>query len=385
MSELLPSLKEIEVNPFDLLLDPNNPRYFSDERDRVKDAEIAHAETQARANARMKKYGIRELQASMQENGYVPTDAIFVTEAPESGKYLVREGNRRVTALKGLLNDDEEPECDPGLKKQISRITILLVESNGDEELLNKQISYLLGVRHHGSLKKWSPFARAQNAYKHYLDVAGHDDESFRWDEEIGEKIAKSLSVKTTEILEGFRVYRAMQQVDSNPDVQAAGGVSANLYSLFKEMLAPNRKALRAYVQQDPVTLKLFGEETIERIDRLCHFSVKDRKDAPINRPQEWASFNSILSDDNAEIRDENVRKVVEDKVRPSVVWVERREQLTHLDWSKWLHKVNLILVPVNAGQMLQEKGSEEFQRAVNALTKIDKLVASLKAKTEKA
>jgi hypothetical protein len=382
MPELIPKLKEIAVDPFDLLLDPNNPRYFTHEDERVAEADIALNAVQENAHAKMQTYRIRQLQASMMENGYVPTDAIFVTEHLDTGNYLVREGNRRVTAIKGLLLDAKEPECPAPLRKQLSKIKVLQVLKTSEQDL-ERQLSYLLGVRHHGSLKAWSPFARAQNAFKHYLELAGQSDETFRWDGDVGGEVAASLSVDKDLIERSFRVYRVMHQIDAEPEVQAVGGINSRYYSLIGDLLKGRRKHLSDYFPQDPVTFRLVGDDTIERLDQLCHFSVKKREGAPVNRPQEWGPFNNILGDESAEKRSTNLARVEKDKEKPSAVWAERTAELKRLDWAAWLQKTTLTLKPVDAGQMLLDPGSEEYDRANAALIRTDQLITDLKKKLE--
>ena len=66
-----------------------------------------------------------KLALSMRQNGYVPTDAIFVVKHEPSGKYLVKEGNRRVTVLQNLLEEDVKDksyECSPELANRLKRL-----------------------------------------------------------------------------------------------------------------------------------------------------------------------------------------------------------------------------------------------------------------------
>ena len=102
-------------------MDPNNPRYFAKEGDEINEAEFADSAIQNKARLRMDRYHPKELALSMKQNGFVPTDAIFVTKHDLSDKYLVKEGNRRVTALQNLLEEesqDKEYEC-PEKQEQV--------------------------------------------------------------------------------------------------------------------------------------------------------------------------------------------------------------------------------------------------------------------------
>tara|TARA_Y100000589_G_scaffold168370_1_gene160147 strand:- start:48 stop:1241 length:1194 start_codon:yes stop_codon:yes gene_type:complete len=384
---LRPNYQTVRVNPSeDLLLDPNNPRYFSDEREKVESEDFALSSIQDDAKAKMKRFHIEELQHSMIENGYVPTDAIFVTKHEPSGKYLVREGNRRTTAIMDLLLPSTEPECPPALHSQLSDIEVLeIISEDGDESDVERQIDYLLGVRHHGSLVPHTPFARAQNAYESYIEVSGQTDESFNWDDESGEKVAKQLSVDPKELKKSFKVFRAMQQLNDHDEIKEVG-MQGRYYSLLAEVLTKNKTPLNAYLPQDPVTF-LLEDEAVERIDRLCHFSKQNRglgqgpgEEAPLSNPHEWRSLANILKDEDPIVRDENLAKVEEEKIKPSIVWAARSADIKKLDWSKWLQKATLTLSPVNAGQLLAAEGTEEYERAVEAVKKLHELIVRLKS-----
>jgi hypothetical protein len=376
MPSLIPNLKARQVNPSDLLLDPNNPRYFSSADDLVPSGEIANEQTQRVAEKNMEKYKIDELKKSITRNGYVPTDSIFVTEHASSGKYLVREGNRRVTAIKQLLTDPKD--LDKETEEALKYLTVLEVQTDGDADLANRQISYLLGVRHHGSLRKWSPFARAANAFKSYLAVSGQDKENFRWDDDVAKEVAHSLSVEKSEIEKGFKVYRAMEQLDEITEIRQAGGMKGKYYSLMEEALTiPRRKGVIDHIKQDPVSF-LLEPEAVERMDKLCRFSTPNRQDAPVSAPAEWRSLNNILLDEDESKKEEMLNRIQEDGVKPSDVYAARSAEKKKINWAKWLKEIDATLEDVNAKKMKNKKGTPEWDRAVSVLTQLNELIKNL-------
>ena len=84
----------------------------------------------------MEKYKVGEIKKSIVANGYVPTDAIFVTVHEPSGKFLVREGNRRVTAIKQLI--DAPDDLPKETKQDIENLSVLEVLTDGDKELADR-------------------------------------------------------------------------------------------------------------------------------------------------------------------------------------------------------------------------------------------------------
>ena len=380
--DLQPNLRLVSVNPLtELLLDPNNPRYFSKEGDEINEAEFADSAIQNKARLRMDRYHPKELALSMKQNGFVPTDAIFVTKHDLSGKYLVKEGNRRVTALQNLLEEesqDKEYECPEKLREQIEKIDVLEVYAKeGDSKTVDEQIDYLLGVRHHGALKPHTPFARAQNAFGSYLKEAKQTDDTFKWDSEAADNVAKGLSVKTADLEKSFRVYRVMHQLDQD-DTIPDGYIKGKYWSLMAEVFSKKKTSLNDFFPQDDSTFQV-SEDSILKLDQLCHFSKKEREGAPVNKPEEWRPLRKILEDEDDEKKNTNLERILHDKEKPSGVWADRSAELKSLDWAKWLEKVTACLKRVKAEQFLQEPGSEQYDRAQTVLKKLEAVIVKLK------
>jgi len=92
-----------------LRLDPENPR-IPPAADRPTQMELIHYFCHY--------YKVYELARSIAEDGYFPDEKIVVAE--ENDEFYVLEGNRRVAALKLLLNSDLAPD---DMKDRFSRLT----------------------------------------------------------------------------------------------------------------------------------------------------------------------------------------------------------------------------------------------------------------------
>lgn len=367
MSELAPHLRQIEVSPEKLILDPNNPRLISRDEDKRNESEAVDLNAETMVKMKSTDFKIDDIENSIKQNGWVPIDFIFVKKLDEEGRYLVLEGNRRVTAIRNLRGyDDTSPE----LKKSLDKIEVMEITDQIPEEELRKKIMYLLGVRHHGSLKKWSPFAQAHNIYLRFLELSKLNRNDFIWDKGIGHQIADALSIDLKEVESRLRVYRAMEQIGNLDKIRKSepeGGIKDRYYSVIGEILFSTKKALKAYIYQDSATF-LLDDDSLERITNLCHFDVSKRAGAPINNPHEWRKLSNILEDPDEEKREEMLHKVEVDKERPSDVWAARSVELQKQRWDKWLEKVTAVLSRVNLGDDLQSVEAREVTERLLAL-----------------
>ena len=72
------------------------------------------------------------------------------------------EGNRRITALRNLLEPKKSKGISEAVLEQIKEIEVSEIIDDCSEEELQRKITYMLGVRHHGSLKNGLSCLRAR-------------------------------------------------------------------------------------------------------------------------------------------------------------------------------------------------------------------------------
>jgi hypothetical protein len=371
MPSLTPKLRRITVDPGTLLLDPNNPRFVTSHEEHVNGTRLADSAVIVATADKMKqeRFHVSEITQSILTNGWQPVDAIFVRRYLETDKYLVLEGNRRVAAIQSLLGSERTPIA---LREALYAIEALEVYGESSPEDYDKKVAYLLGVRHHGALKKWSPLAQARNIFKTYQEFANASgDDDFHWKSNIGEQVAKALSISRSDVQERLTVYRAMSSIAGLPDV-GPQKMRDRYYSLMAELCKRLRGALGAYVVQSPDTF-LLDARSAERVNQLCHFSDPTRSGSPITNPQEWAPFERIMSDENETKRAANLQRVEVGKEPPSVVWAQRSEELRRLEWSRWLEQVLTVLSQVQLGDI-----EIEDSKAVAAVARLSEHLGGL-------
>lgn len=114
MVELLDNLSALlaarKVSLDDLLLDPNNPRFseLGEELNSVAESRFAEPKVQANTFEKMRneRFDVSELRDTIKTLGFLPMDRIVVRPwkgQSDNPKYVVIEGNRRVTALRWLI------------------------------------------------------------------------------------------------------------------------------------------------------------------------------------------------------------------------------------------------------------------------------------------
>ena len=181
-----PELAVINVPLFDLLLDPNNPRFSvrPDEEHPEEQFDDKRLQAQTEAEMASDRHQIKQLKDSIQASGWQPVDRIFVQRRafPDGEKLIVLEGNRRVTALKELVRTKA---LDVALLKQVDPLEVVEVLGDAESDVVRAQVTYLLGVRHHGSLTAWGAFAQAHELYERYLRIASQTDDTFEWKQDV--------------------------------------------------------------------------------------------------------------------------------------------------------------------------------------------------------
>ncbi len=105
---------------------------------------------------------VDELAMSISASGYFDYEPVFVIDGPSKGKYTVIEGNRRLAAVKILLDSTERerlkatdlPTPTPKVLQSIKRIPVL--------HTTRKDAWRYLGFKHVNGAAKWNSYSKAQ-------------------------------------------------------------------------------------------------------------------------------------------------------------------------------------------------------------------------------
>lgn len=234
---------ESRVLPVDsIFLDPNNPRFWTDQAGRaVPDRRVPDENVQAKARASINatRFGIPDLYNSILRNGFLPLDRIVVRPLEgHEGLYVIVEGNRRFAALTRLRQHiadglvDEEGIDDAYLEKLIAdtaQLEVLIYE--GAE---GSDISWMLqGIRHISGIKDWSPAQRAR------LVAAQIEDNGLGF-RAAGQRFGLSAQM----VGRLYRAFKGLQQM--RDDEEFGDKVKNDYYTLFEE--AYRNSTVRAWL-----------------------------------------------------------------------------------------------------------------------------------------
>jgi len=212
----------------DLLLDPNNPRFFELDQWQQVPANLYHlkkVQSTALERFEITHIGqIDELVNSIKSNGYIPAEVIVVKPYEyDRSKYVVIEGNRRLTAIKQIIQNALDPVNDE-LVNSLQNLQVLVYTptNNSEQDRINETI--LQGIRHISGPKAWGAYQQAN------LIVQLHDDSLQTWSE-----IGKRLGLSSRRIGQYYRAYKALRQMKESEEFGEKA--KPDLFSLFDEAL----------------------------------------------------------------------------------------------------------------------------------------------------
>ena len=200
--------KEIDVG--NLLLDPNNYRFLDNPNHKKKIRSKFHLPEVQNATLRLleqdKRYQLSELKRSILANGYVPMERIIVaTYEQKRDCFLVIEGNRRVAALKSLLQENKEGVTDLSVEqvRSFSKIPCAILQAEGDDLVHAQRV--IMGIRHIAGPREWGAYQQAQLIIELH-DLEGQDFQS----------IANHLGISTMEVGRRYRAMRALKTMEED-------------------------------------------------------------------------------------------------------------------------------------------------------------------------
>lgn len=145
-------MKQTQFLPIDdLLFDSNNPRFF------------AEGWGEAELLQRMiDRENVIELMLSIGQGGFFGGEPLVVV--PEGPKYVVVEGNRRLAAVKLLINPELAPSRNGSVRKVATESNASLIPKELPCVIFESRVDTykFLGFRHITGAKPWGPLAKAQ-------------------------------------------------------------------------------------------------------------------------------------------------------------------------------------------------------------------------------
>ena len=252
----LSDFKENKVSLNNIYLDPNNPRFAKNIF--ISDDRITEDSIQRTCFEKMQRFDIEKLKKSIFKVGFMPIDKVVVR--PIKGlddKYVVVEGNRRITALKSLKIEHESGEIqlpEEILKSIINFEVYVYVGSETD-------IAWIIqGIRHISGVRAWKPYQKAQLLAKMVKEKQLKPEE-----------IGKAVGIGTRSSANLLRSFHAYNQ--SLLDDEFGENVKPGHFSYFQEAIfTPSGIPMQNWLKWDEKEKKF---SNIENLKKLLSWIVK--------------------------------------------------------------------------------------------------------------
>ncbi len=253
----------------DLLLDPENPRLPPSQSTPSQDELLTLI---------VRTYSVGELMDSLAINGYFDEEPLVGVPFPDDKtKLIVVEGNRRLAALKLLVEPDlPERLADPSSGRALRISTPPISEARRTElqavpvrvyEEGRSAILAYLGYRHITGVKNWDSYAKAR--YVHQLVEDGNDLQDVQ--QRIGDRHETAPRL--------LRAYLVWEQAAAGSMIPQRNGHTPPFSYLFTALtlrpvltflgLAPQGRPRAVHDEKLPqlreVTVYLYGDPTTDR------------------------------------------------------------------------------------------------------------------------
>lgn len=250
MAEIWEELSNLEPIPVcidDVYLDPNNPRLEFPMKEKVSEDRITEDEIQRECLERLR---VKDLIDSIMSCGFSTVDRVVLRKVQdEEAKYLVIEGNRRVAALKRLIDRHRRGRytLPGGIVEGIVKFDVLLY--TGD----NPDIAWVIqGFRHTPpGIVSWGKYSTAKFITAQYKKGKNPKE------------IASLLGMGTREVSNFIRSYYAFEQAKS--DEEFGDTITPDDFGLFEEVILPVPK-IREWLSWDEKGKSFTSEENLRKL-----------------------------------------------------------------------------------------------------------------------
>lgn len=265
----------------DLLLDPQNPRLPRDIR--------GNTDQSALAVYIARRYHAVEVARSIASNGFFESEPLIAIK--EDAKWRVVEGNRRLTALKGLAEPDLRKNFSNAKEWQrISRHANIPDKIPVVVAAEEKDIWPIVGYRHISGIEPWDPYAKAQF-------IADRVDSDVSW-----EKVAILVGESETSVRSHYRNFKINEQARDDFDIDVTN-VEGQFGTFTRAMSSvPVRTFIKAPAPRDVKKKKapLRGSEAARTEELLSWVFGVDDQEPVIDESRDLTELGIVLQDATA-------------------------------------------------------------------------------------
>lgn len=277
-----------QIATVDLHFDPKNPRLIEFSIDHNTPEKII-------LNILWSEMAVDEIVLSILTNGFFTNEALLAVE--ESGKIIVIEGNRRLAAVKSILNPEKInnngmqkylSRIPEGLKRNLSHLPVIILEKREDSW------GYI-GFKHVNGPAKWGSYAKAQyiatvhNDYKVPLDI-----------------ISEQIGDNNQTVLKLYQGLMVIEQAERETDFSREDIMGKRLYfsHLYTGLQSQGFQRYLNLEQTPRDTIDPVPENKLQNLERVMFWLYgSKRKDIqPIVQSQnpDLGNLSSILKNESA-------------------------------------------------------------------------------------
>ena len=232
-----------------LLFDPGNPR-FGGKSELSTLSEIEKDQDRVQRLLEGDPHYALRLLESFRVNGFIRYEPLVVRQM--DGKFVVIEGNRRLAAVRHIIQN-KEGAFSPDVIAKFRKIPVLIFHQDEDQSHIQAMRVYL-GVRHLFGFKDWPAESKAT-----FLD------EQIKSEEDL-ERTVDELGIKKSAIRRYLVPYRMIRKAK-----QHLRGISDQEFWVLGEALT--RSAIPDYIELEvnPATLEVEGYN-LAKLKKLIDF-----------------------------------------------------------------------------------------------------------------
>jgi hypothetical protein len=263
-----------------LLLDPNNYRVQeSTDYVRADPARFAEDIVQQRAAQRLRDPSLQALKSSILRNGFLEFEPLIVRQFADEvdPKYIVLDGNRRLSALRWIQQDSEAGVNIPeNVLHSLENVPVVIVDEDEQDPALYEA---LMGVRHVSGIKEWGGYQRAK------LIATLREDRGLDASE-----VSERLGLSTLEVNRRLRAYKALEQMKRSEEFGAYA--KPEMYPLFHEAVA--QPLVRDWLNWNDEARRFENEEELAKFYALLTPSETDDGENQLERPPKIQTYSQV-------------------------------------------------------------------------------------------
>lgn len=280
----------ITVKIEDLFLDPANPRIAVETEDLTSYSieEIVSPRVQKSVLPRISatKNKIPEMVRTLKAEGFANGAGVFWVKEILSNKYIVLEGNRRVTAMKEIV--DSKDDVSDAIISTFNRIQANKFIYTPNEDYTEEEvISILLAKIHISSPLGWGAMEKSRVLYDQYLKElkiylsAEVNNENFTLVKKPMQNVTEMFDLQRGHAKKNIKTYQIYKQLKDNEYE-----IDTDRFTLI-EMATGDATLSDYFEMQENV---LFSNVGLERFYKLCV-----EHECPVSNPQSFRKLAYII------------------------------------------------------------------------------------------